>query len=137
MADDRTHLTPASEAWMSGRPASAAVRAGDLLFLSGQASLTDDGRVTDAGDPAAQTRNAFARVRALLEAAGAGIDDVLDVMSFHKDPRTMDAAFAVGRDVFSAPYPAWTALGMVGAHDPGIEVVVRVIAHPGAVARRE
>ena len=43
MADDRTHLTPASEAWMSGRPASAAVRAGDLLFLSGQASLTDDG----------------------------------------------------------------------------------------------
>ena len=132
MADDRTHLTPASEAWMAGRPASAAVGAGDLLFLSGQASLTDDGRVTDAGDPAAQTRNAFARVRALLEAAGAGIDDVLDVMSFHKDPRTMDAAFAVGREVFSAPYPAWTALGMVGAHDPGIEVAVRVIAHPGA-----
>ena len=35
MAEDRTHLTPASEAWMAGRPASAAVRAGDLLFLSG------------------------------------------------------------------------------------------------------
>ncbi len=34
----------------------------------------------------------------------------------------MDAAFAVGREVFTAPYPAWTALGMVGAHDPGLEV---------------
>ena len=56
MADDRTHLAPASEAWMSGWPASAAVRAGDLLFLSGQASLTDDGRVIDAGDPQSQTR---------------------------------------------------------------------------------
>ena len=51
----------------------------------------------------AQTRNAFARVRGVLEAAGAGMDDVLDVMTFHKDPRTMDAAFAVGREVFSAP----------------------------------
>ena len=132
MADDRTHLTPASEAWMSGRPASAAVKAGDLVFLSGQASVTDDGQVRDAGDPEAQARNAFGRVRAVLEAAGAGIDDVLDVMTFHKDPRTMDAAFAVGREVFSAPYPAWTALGMVGGHDPGLEVVVRVVAHAGA-----
>ena len=44
----------------------------------------------------------------------------------------MDAAFAVGREVFTAPYPAWTALGMVGAHDPGLEVVVRVVAHVGA-----
>ena len=131
MAEDRTHLTPASEAWMAGRPASAAVRAGDLLFLSGQGSVSDDGKVQDAGDVEAQTRNAFARTRAVLEAAGAGMDDVLDVMSFHKDPRTMDAAFAVGREVFAAPYPAWTALGMVGAHDPGLEVVVRVIAHVG------
>ncbi|MCY4481220.1 MAG: Rid family hydrolase, partial [Rhodospirillales bacterium] len=132
MADDRTCLTPASEAWMAGRPASAAVGVGDLLFLSGQGSVTDDGRVTDAGDVEAQTRNAFARVGAVLEAAGAGIDDVLDVMTFHKDPRTMDAVFAVGREVFSAPYPAWTALGMVGAHDPGLEVVVRVVAQVGA-----
>ena len=80
----------------------------------------------------AQTRNAFARVSAVLEAAGAGIDDVLDVMTFHKDPRAMDAAFAVGREVFSTPYPAWTALGMVGGHDPGLDVVVRVVAHAGA-----
>ena len=129
MADDRSYLTPSSEAWMAGRPASAAVSAGDLLFLSGQGSVTDDGQVTDPGDPAAQTRNTFARIGRVLEAAGAGIDDVLDVVTFHKDPRTMDAAFAVGREVFSAPYPAWTALGMVGGHDPGLEVVVRVIAH--------
>ena len=132
MADDRTHLTPASEAWMSARPASAAVRAGDLVFLSGQASVTDDGRVTDPGDAEAQARNAFARTRAVLEEAGAGMDDVLDVMTFHKDPRTMDAVFAAGREAFAAPYPAWTALGMVGGHDPGIEVVVRVIAHAGS-----
>ena len=132
MADDHTHLTPASEAWMSGRPASAAVRAGDLVFLSGQASVTDDGRLTDAGDAAAQARNAFARVRGVLEATGTGMDDVLDVMTFHKDPRTMDAAFAAGREAFSAPYPAWTALGMVGGYDPGLEVVVRVVAHTGA-----
>ena len=44
----------------------------------------------------------------------------------------MDAAFAVGREVFSEPYPAWTALGMVGGHDPGLEIVVRVVAHVGA-----
>ena len=136
MADDRTYLTPASEAWMSGRPASAAVKVGNLVFLSGQGSVSDDGRVTAPGDVEAQARNAFARVGAVLAAAGVGIDDVLDVMTFHKDPRTMDAAFAVGREVFTAPYPAWTALGMVGGHDPGLEVVVRVVAHAGAVEKQ-
>ena len=41
MADDRTHLTPASEAWMSGRPASAA-RLGPVISCSsqGKASVT-------------------------------------------------------------------------------------------------
>ena len=136
MADNRIYLTPESEAWMKKRPASAAVRVGDLLFLSGQASVTDAGKPVDAGDARKQVRNAFARIRAVLRAAGASIDDVLDVMSFHKDPRTIDLAFEVGRSVFSAPYPAWTALGMVGAHDPRLDVVIRAVAHPGAGRKR-
>lgn len=136
MADDRVYLTSESEGWMRKWPASAAVRAGDLLFLSGQASVADSGRPLDAGDAAKQLRNTFARIRAVLRAAGAEIDDVLDVISFHKDPRTIDAAFNVGRKVFTAPYPAWTALGMVGAHDPRLEVVVRVVAHMGAGRKR-
>jgi enamine deaminase RidA (YjgF/YER057c/UK114 family) len=132
MADDRTYLTPASETWMKKMPSSAAVRVGDLLFLSGQASVDDNGKPVDTDDVKKQAQNAFARIRKVLKAAGSSMDDVLDVMSFHKDPRTMDAVFDVGRKVFSAPYPAWTPLGMVGAYDPSLDVVIRVIAHVGA-----
>ena len=65
MADDRTHLTPASEAWMSGRPASAAVRAGDLVFLSGQGERDrrrrGDGRGRSGGAGAERLRPRAAR----------------------------------------------------------------------------
>lgn len=118
MADDRVDLTPESEGWMRKWPASAAVRAGDLLFLSGQASVADSGRPLDAGDAAKQLRNAFARIRAVLRAAGAEVDDVLDVMTFHKDPRTIDDAFAVGRKVFAPPYPARTTTSRRGSWAP-------------------
>ncbi len=131
MIEDRTDLTPKSEAWMEGWPASAAVRAGNLLFLSGQAGTTDSGEPVAAGDAHGQARAAFARIGRLLEASGAHPDDVLDVMSFHRDPRTIDAVFEAGREVFTEPYPAWTAVGMVGAHDPRLDVVVRVVAHVG------
>ena len=58
-------------------PFSAAVRAGDLLFLSGQVALDPATGKLVAGDIAAQTEQIFANISAVLEAAGKSFDDVM------------------------------------------------------------
>src|SRR5258708_28436637 len=58
----------------SAGPFSAAVRAGDLLFLSGQVALDPATGKLVAGDIGAQTEQIFANISAVLEAAGESFD---------------------------------------------------------------
>ena len=58
-------------------PYSQAIRAGSLLFVSGQIPLDPaTGTMVD-GDIAAQTHRVFANLEAILEAAGASFDHVV------------------------------------------------------------
>ena len=63
---------------------SAAIRSGDLLFVSGQVGSRVDG--SPEPDFEAQVRLAFANLQATLKAGGCGLDDIVDVTSFHTDP---------------------------------------------------
>lgn len=107
---------------------SAAVRAGDLLFVSGQVGSREDGSPEPAFDE--QVELAFRNLEAVLAAAGAGFDDIVDVTTFHTDPADQ---FATILDVKSrlfpaAPYPAWTAVGVnwLAGFDFEIKVVARI-----------
>jgi enamine deaminase RidA (YjgF/YER057c/UK114 family) len=55
-------------------PFSSAVRAGDILYLSGQIGIGADGRLPDGIE--AQTRQAMENIGAVLRQAGRGWDDV-------------------------------------------------------------
>jgi len=107
---------------------SAAIRSGDLLFVSGQVGSRDDG--SPEPDFEAQVRLAFANLQATLKAAGCGLDDIVDVTSFHTDPqRQFDTVLAVKNDVFpQAPYPNWTAVGVnwLAGFDFEIKVIARI-----------
>ena len=63
---------------------SAAIRSGDLLFVSGQVGSREDG--SPEPDFAKQVQLAFDLLSAVLAAAGASFDDVVDVTTFHTDP---------------------------------------------------
>ena len=63
---------------------SAAIRSGDLLFVSGQVGSRSDG--SPEPDFEAQVRLAFANLEATLQAGGCGLDDIVDVTTFHTDP---------------------------------------------------
>jgi len=91
---------------------SAAIRSGDLLFVSGQVGSRADG--TPEPDFEAQVRLAFENLRATLAAAGCTFDDLVDVTTFHTDPeRQFPAIMAVKQAIFPAPpYPNWTAVGV-------------------------
>jgi len=67
----------------SGGPYSQAVQAGGFVFLSGQTGVDRDGRLKEGIE--AQTRQALQNAQAILQAAGAKLDDVVQVRAYIAD----------------------------------------------------
>jgi 2-iminobutanoate/2-iminopropanoate deaminase len=87
-------------------PYSPAVRAGQLLFISGQVPLDPaTGAMVD-GDVAAQTRRVLDNVGALLTAAGRSFAHVVRTTVFLADMNDFAAVNEVYGTYFSEPYPA-------------------------------
>lgn len=109
---------------------SAAIRSGDLLFVSGQVGSRADG--SPEPDFAAQVRLAFDNLAAVLAAAGCTFDDVVDVTTFHTDPAAqIEPVMAVRSAVIGdPPYPNWTAVGVtwLAGFDFEIKVIARIPA---------
>jgi 2-iminobutanoate/2-iminopropanoate deaminase len=77
----RTEEAPAP---FQGAPYSQAIRAGGLVFVSGQLALTPEGRlVGDAIEE--QTEQVFVNLQAILEAAGCGLDRVVKMTVYLSD----------------------------------------------------
>ncbi|WP_375460251.1 RidA family protein [uncultured Enterovirga sp.] len=109
---------------------SAAIRSGDLLFVSGQVGSRSDG--TPEPDFEAQARLAFANLEATLKAGGCGFDDIVDVTTFNTDPENQfGTVMAIKAELFpEAPYPNWTAIGVnwLGGYEFEIKVIARIPA---------
>lgn len=109
---------------------SAAIRSGDLLFVSGQVGSLEDG--SPEPDFEAQVRLAFSNLKATLAAAGATLDDIVDVTTFHTAPdEQFETVLKVKDETFAhAPYPNWTALGVnwLAGFDFEIKVIARIPA---------
>lgn len=107
---------------------SAAIRSGDLLFVSGQVGSRADG--SPEPDFEAQVRRAFTNLQATLKAGGCGLDDIVDVTTYHTDPEhQFDTVLKVKNGVFpEAPYPNWTAVGVnwLAGFDFEIKVIARI-----------
>nr|WP_298102107.1 RidA family protein [uncultured Shinella sp.] len=108
----------------------AAIRSGDLLFVSGQVGSRNDG--TPEPDFESQVRLAFRNLKATLAAAGCAFDDIVDVTTFHTDPENQfGAIMTVKQEIFSTrPYPNWTAIGVnwLAGFDFEIKVIARIPA---------
>lgn len=107
---------------------SAAIRSGDLLFVSGQVGSRDDG--SPEPDFEKQVQLAFDNLNAVLEAAGCTLRDVIDVTTFHTDPeRQVETVMAVReRNIGAPPYPNWTAVGVnwLAGFDFEIKAIARI-----------
>jgi enamine deaminase RidA (YjgF/YER057c/UK114 family) len=109
---------------------SAAMRSGDLLFVSGQVGSREDGSPEPTFE--AQVRRAFANLRAVLAAAGCTFDDVVDVTTFHTDPQAQFETVMTVRtaEIGAPPYPNWTAVGVtwLAGFDFEIKAIARIPA---------
>ena len=87
-------------------PYSQATRAGNLVFLSGQVPLDPATGNLVEGDIAAQARQAFDNIKAVVAAAGGSMDDIVRVGLYLTDLSQFAEVNAVMADYFSQPYPA-------------------------------
>ena len=87
-------------------PYSQAIRAGSLLFVSGQIPLDPaTGSLVD-GDISAQTHRVFKNLAAILEAAGASFDHVVRATVYLADMNDFAIVNEVYGTYFSSPAPA-------------------------------
>jgi len=106
-------------------PFSAAVRAGNLLFLSGQVGMRD-GKVAEGIEE--QTRIALENIRDVLAQAGCTLKDVVKVTVFLADMSLWPAMNEVYRGYFPNDPPARSALGANGLALPEFLLEIECIA---------
>ncbi|MGC8908769.1 MAG: RidA family protein [Desulfomonilaceae bacterium] len=87
-------------------PYSQAVRSGHFLFVSGQIGLDPDAGVLVPGGVEAQTDQALRNIKAILEAAGFGLADVVKTSCFLRDMADFPAFNKVYETYFSSEPPA-------------------------------
>jgi 2-iminobutanoate/2-iminopropanoate deaminase len=87
-------------------PYSQAIRAGDLLFISGQLPLDPGGVLVGAGDIRVQTQRVLDNLAAILREAGSSFDEVVKTTVFLTNLDDFSGMNEVYSGVFQPPYPA-------------------------------
>lgn len=105
----------------------AAVIDGDHVRCSGVIGFKPDLSVP--ADPGAQFTLAFENLKSVLEEAGVGFADVVEMNSYHVNLQANVQTFVEVKNRFmKAPYPAWTAIGITELALPGALVEIQVTA---------
>jgi len=112
-------------------PYSVAVRANGFVYLAGQTPMNPaTGKLADGGLEG-QTLQCFANLRAVLDAAGLAMDDVVKVNVFLVDMADFAAMNAIYERQFNRPFPARTTIG-VAALPFGSRVEIEMVAREPA-----
>jgi 2-iminobutanoate/2-iminopropanoate deaminase len=110
-----------------------AVRAGDLLFVSGVVPVDADGHLVGGGDVVAQAERVFDNIGAVLAAAGASARDVVKVTVFLTDIADRPKINPVRQRFFGEARPASTLVEISKLVVPGAKLEVEAVAVlPGA-----
>ncbi len=116
--------------WPDKMTFSPAVRAGNILFISGTTAVDENHEVVGKGDIVAQTRFIFQKFRRLLEKAGASFDNIVETTEYFLTLDDYKRTADVRREFFKGPpYPAATGVLVAGLirKDALIEIKATVI----------
>lgn len=105
-----------------------AVRAGELLFVSGCIAVDGDGALVGGDDVVAQTRQVFANLTAALAAAGASLQDIVKVTVYLTDVRDRAAVNTVREERFGDTRPASTLVEVSNLVLDGARVEIDAVA---------
>ncbi len=105
-----------------------AVRAGDLLFISGVVPVDRDGGLVGGDDVVEQTRQVFANLAAVLAAAGATFADVVKVNVYLTEIADRARINPVRQEIFGDVRPASTLVEVSALAVPGAKIEIDAVA---------
>jgi 2-iminobutanoate/2-iminopropanoate deaminase len=106
-------------------PFSPVVCYGDLIFISGQASVDDDGKIVpDTFE--GEFRRSLANVARVLEAAGSDLEHVIQTRNYVRDAADLPRYNELYREFFREPYPARTTI--TNCLPPTLRYEIEVVA---------
>jgi len=105
-----------------------AVRAGDLLFVSGVVAVDGEGKLVGGDDVVAQARQVFETMRTVLGAAGCTFADVVKVTIFLTEVDDRPLVNPVRQEVFGSTRPASTLVEVPRLAVEGAKIEVECVA---------
>ena len=94
---------------VSHLPFSPVVRVGDLVFVSGQASVDATGKIiSDTFE--GEFRRSVENLRKVLQTAGCDLNDVIQTRNYVRDAAEVTLYNQLYREYFSAPFPTRTTI---------------------------
>ena len=105
-----------------------AVKIGNTIYASGVvSSLQGEGSYDERY--ARGFKSAMEWLEKVLNEAGASLDDIVDITTFHTDlQRQLQTAIKVRMEIMSPPHPAWTAVGTPALATPDGVTEIKVVA---------
>ena len=117
---------PGTEKIYEGMQFSQAVRSGNMIWVSGQVGMDRSWKMGEGIE--AQARLAFQNLARVLSHAGASLEDIVELTTFHTSMTDMAAFSKVKSEFITGNYPAWTAVGVKELVLPGLLVEIRASA---------
>ena len=110
------------------------VRVGDTLFLAGQVSIDNEGRIVGEGDFVAQVRQVYANIEGVLAEFGATMDNIVDEMLLVTDVTNvmgnLEEVFGVRAQAYNGQADVTQTMVQVAAlATPEMLIEIKCIAH--------
>lgn len=114
---------------------SNAIRAGDMLFISGQVARAFEGGTGLVGeDEYAQTKQIFARIERILKAAGGTLDNLVKMTIYMVDITKNTEVWRARREFFTGDFPTSTLVEVRALAKPEVLVEIETVAYLGKAA---
>ena len=117
---------PGTEQYYDEWQMSDAVRVGNTIWISGKVGVDQNGNICDGVEQ--QSRMAFQRLQHSLEKAGATLDDIVELVTYHVSMDDLDTFMKVKSEFIHRDFPAWTAVGVTELYAPEALVEIKATA---------
>lgn len=105
-----------------------AYRVGDLIFVSGQASIDDEGNIVGVDHFDAQAKQTLDNLERVLQAGGSDCSKLIKVNIYLKDMANFPKIVALREQYFTPPYPADTIVEVSSLALPELEIEIEAVA---------
>ncbi len=119
-----------SGGWPDKATFSPAVRAGNLLYISGTTATDENRQIVGKGDIAAQTRFIFEKFRRILEATGGSFGNIIETTDYFLTLEGYKETANIRREFFNGPpFPAATGVLVASLIRPDALIEIKAVAY--------